>query len=131
MTPNTNSRASSPCAAGASVTPFASAQPNYNKRGRIWTPEENERVVKMYMSGVSAKVIAMAFGVTTEAIEGRLTYWGVRRGIVRNAWTEADFAKVAEMRKAGMGVAEIARHYGRSRNSITGALGKLRARGML
>ena len=119
MTPNTNSRASSPCAAGASVTPFASAQP---KTRRKWTIVETAKLEGLYEAGFTPTRLAVIFDTTVGAINAKLTHMATPRRLKYRSWTNAELRKAQTMRKAGMTYTAIGECLDRTKTSVRNAL---------
>lgn len=101
--------------------------PAFTKRGRVWTREENDRIVQLYQDGVKPTEIAAIFGVSRLSIESKLHYWGIRKP--KPVWTRREIDRAVTLRNAGATYVEIGRALNRPPESVREVIGKDRSLG--
>lgn len=101
--------------AGAALTPEERARlPKAPRRARVSVDE----LVRAYRSGVGSYRIAARFGVSPATVRARLREAGVRMRPARGTPRAPSAADVKRMRKTGMTVRELAKHFGVSHVTI-------------
>ena len=96
-----------------------------------WTPKEDARLAEMRDAGAGWDEIAAALGRSRASVKmhaKRLAHAKPRKP-QENAWTEADEARLVEMRDAGAGYDEIAAALGRTERACRNRATVLRKRG--
>lgn len=84
---------------------------------QAWTKEEDYRLLEMRQANVSVPEICIALNRSFGSVETRLSRkgGGLRNTkVVRKQWTEAETAKLQEMRAEGRDLFEIATALGRT-----------------
>lgn len=101
--------------AGAELTPEERARlPRVPRRQKV----SDEDLVKAYRSGVGSYRIAERFGIAPATVRARLRAAGIRMRPLRGTPRGPSAADVKRMRKTGMTVRELARHFGVSHVTI-------------
>ena len=106
-------------------------------RWRIWTPDEERRLVELYQSGVAIEDIARRLQRSTHAVEVRATKIRRRgtfasfgpRGRART-WTTDEERRLIELYRSGSSFKDICRRLGRSRDSVSWRASEIRRRGV-
>ena len=111
--------------AGADLTPEERARLPRSavRRGAV----KDEDLVRAYRSGVGSYRIAARFGISPTTVRSRLRQAGVRLRPARGAQRGPTVAEVKRLRKTGMTVRELARHFGVSHVTIIDRLKKAKA----
>lgn len=91
---------------------------------RVRTRVKDEELVRAYRSGVGSYRIAERFGISAATVRSRLRRAGVRMRPARGTPRGPTVAEVKRMRKTGMTVRELARHFGVSHVTILDRLGR-------
>lgn len=72
----------------------------YKPRYRDWTPEEKEKITKLYLDGVPMSAIGAQFGVTRGAIAGHIHRMGLTRGkSLSQQWHEREALKQKKVKE--------------------------------
>ena len=101
--------------AGAELTPEERARlPRASRRVKV----SDEDLVRAYRSGVGSYRIAQRFGISPATVRARLRAAGIRMRPARGTPRGPSAAEVKRMRKTGMTVRELARHFGVSHVTI-------------
>ena len=110
--------------AAAELTPEERARVPRSRTRRTVSDDE---LVRAYRSGVGSYRIAARFGVSPATVRARLRDAGVRMRPARGTPRGPTVAEVKRMRKTGMTVRELAKHFGVSHVTIIDRLKKARA----
>jgi tRNA (guanine37-N1)-methyltransferase len=101
--------------AAAALTPEERARlPRARQRASV----SDDELVRAYRSGVGSYRIAARFGISPATVRARLRAAGVRMRPARGTPRGPTAAEVKRMRKTGMTVRELARHFGVSHVTI-------------
>lgn len=101
--------------AAADLTPEERARlPRTSRRVKV----SDEDLVRAYRSGVGSYRIAERFGVSPATVRARLRAAGIRMRPARGTPRGPSAAEVERMRRTGMTVRELARHFGVSHVTI-------------
>ncbi len=110
--------------AGAELTPEERARlPRAPKRPRVG----DEELIRAYRSGVGSYRIAARFGISPATVRARLRAAGIRMRPARGTPRGPSVAEVKRMRKTGMTVRELAKHFGVSHVTIIDRLKRSKA----
>jgi tRNA (guanine37-N1)-methyltransferase len=101
--------------AAAELTPEERARLPRSRQRRTVSDEE---LVRAYRSGVGSYRIAARFGISPATVRARLHDAGVRMRPARGTLRAPTAAEVKRMRKTGMTVRELAKHFGVSHVTI-------------
>lgn len=109
--------------ASAELTPEERARlPRAAPRAKV----SDDELIRAYRSGVGSYRIAARFGIAPATVRARLREAGVRMRPARGTPRGPSVAEVKRMRKTGMTVRELARHFGVSHVTIVDRLKKAR-----
>jgi DNA-binding CsgD family transcriptional regulator len=108
------------------------------KPGKVYTPEDEERIRKMVEKGYTQKQIADKLGKDIKSIGGKLLAMGIKgveRGVPKKEaapkkFTEAEEAKIKELAENGAYVEEIADALGKTVQQIRGKLVSMKISGV-
>jgi len=87
----------------------------------------DDELIRAYRSGVGSYRIAARFGISPATVRARLRGAGVRMRPARGAQRGPSVAEVKRMRKTGMTVRDLAKHFGVSHVTIIDRLKKAKA----
>ena len=87
----------------------------------------DEDLIRAYRSGVGSYRIAARFGISPATVRARLRAAGVRMRPARGTLRGPTVADVKRMRKTGMTVRELAKHFGVSHVTIIDRLKRAKA----
>lgn len=88
---------------------------------RVFTPEQDKEVVRLYLAGYATRKIAELFNCEKSAVSGALIREGVSRRTNRDL-TDGEEAQIAKIYQAGYSIPRIARAYGKSGGLIHDAI---------
>lgn len=94
---------------------------------RVFTPEQDKEVVKLYLAGYATRKIAELFNCEKSAVSNALKREGVSRRTNRDL-TDGEEAQILNIYYAGFAPRRIARAYSRSEGLIKGALKRQQAK---
>ena len=106
--------------------------PKGRRRGRIWTPEEDERLLELARTGISWEEMADSLpGRSPEAIEGHYYYKLLVRDkqaptITRKRYTEEEDDILSEALEEGLSITEVSRLLKKSEQSVNRRIVKLK-----
>jgi len=102
---------------------------------RLWTPEEEARLIRLRQQGLSARDVAKKLKRSPGAVQMRTTLL-TREGRYtptprERVWTPEEEARLVKYLFEGLSYMDIGLRLGRTRNSIAGHKSRLRKRGVI